>query len=80
MTKRRSHGDGGIDQRGENTFRLRYRVGKQRFTLTSHGTRAEAKKKLRDLLKSGDDGTHVEPTRMTLGVGRTLAVDWCSGP
>jgi integrase len=66
MTKR-SYGDGGIDQRGENNFRLRYRIGKTRFTRTFHGTLAEAKKKLRDLLKSGDDGTHVEPTRMTLG-------------
>jgi len=64
---KRSHGDGGIDQRGENTFRLRYRIGKQRFAVTFHGTPAEAKKKLRELLKSGDDGQHVEPTRMTLG-------------
>jgi integrase len=67
MTKKRAHGDGGIDERGENTFRLRYRIGKQRFAITFHGTLAEAKKKLRELLKSGDDGTHVEPTRMTLG-------------
>jgi hypothetical protein len=26
---KRSHGDGGIDQRGENVYRLRYRVGGQ---------------------------------------------------
>ena len=30
MTKR-SYGDGGIDQRGKNSFRLRYRIGKQRY-------------------------------------------------
>ena len=24
----RSHGDGGIDKRGESTYRLRYRIGK----------------------------------------------------
>jgi hypothetical protein len=36
MTKRRSYGDGGIDQRGENTFRLRYRIGKQRYSVTFH--------------------------------------------
>ena len=65
MTKR-SYGDGGIDQRGENTFRLRYRVGKQRYAVTFTGTLAEARKKLRELLKSGDDGTHVEPSRITL--------------
>ena len=65
MTKR-SYGDGGIDQRGENSFRLRYRIGKQRYAVTFHGTFAEARTKLRELLTSGDDGTHVEPTRMTL--------------
>jgi integrase len=63
---RRSYGDGSIDQRGGNTFRLRYRIGKQRYAVTFYGTFAEAKKKLRDLLKQGDDGTHVEPSRMTL--------------
>src|SRR5215813_10824829 len=66
MTKR-SYGDGGIDQRGENTFRLRYRIGKQRYAVTFQGSLKEAKTKLRELLKSGDDGQHVEPTRMTLG-------------
>jgi integrase len=66
MTKR-SYGDGGIDQRGENSFRLRYRIGKQRYSVTFQGTLKEAKAKLRELLKSGDDGKHVEPTRMTVG-------------
>jgi integrase len=65
MTKR-AYGDGGIDQRGENSFRLRYRIGKQRHSVTFQGTLKEAKTKLRELLKSGDDGRHVEPTRMTL--------------
>src|SRR5262249_17489248 len=58
--------DGGIDQRGENAFRLRYRIGKQRYSVTFKGTLADARKKLRGLLKSGDDGQHVEPTRLTL--------------
>jgi integrase len=66
MTKR-SYGDGGIDQRGESSFRLRYRIGTQRYSVTFQGTPKEAKTKLRELLKSGDDGKHVEPTRMTLG-------------
>jgi Phage integrase central domain len=66
MTKR-SFGDGGIDQRGESSFRLRYRIGKRRYSVTFKGTLADARKKLRELLKSGDDGQHVEPTRMTLG-------------
>ena len=66
MTKR-SYGDGGIDQRGENNFRLRYRIGHQRYSVAFQGTLKEAKTKLRELLKSGDDGKHVDPTRMTLG-------------
>jgi Phage integrase, N-terminal SAM-like domain len=70
MTKRGRYGDGSITQRGEDSFRLRYRIGKQRFAMTFHGTPAEARKKLRELLKSGDDGTHVEPTRMTVA-------QWC---
>jgi integrase len=65
MTKR-SYGNGSIDQRGENTFRLRYRIGKKRFQETFHGTRKEANARLRELLSSGDDGTHIEPTKMTL--------------
>jgi hypothetical protein len=28
MTKRRAHGDGGIDPRGPDTWRLRYRVNR----------------------------------------------------
>ena len=49
MTKRRTYGNGGIDQRGENSFRLRYRIGKERYAQTFHGTLAEAKKELRRL-------------------------------
>jgi integrase len=66
MTKRGRYGDGSVVQRG-NSFRLRYRVNGERHSVTFRGTPAEARKKLRELLKSGDDGTHVEPTRMTLG-------------
>ena len=45
----------------ENNFRLRYRIGKQRFVKTFHGTLADAKKELRALLRSGDTGEHVAP-------------------
>lgn len=65
MTKR-AYGDGGIDERGENSFRLRYRIGKKRYQKTFHGTRAEAKKQLRALLRSGDTGEHVAPDKGTL--------------
>jgi hypothetical protein len=43
MTKR-AHGDGGLDQRAESNFRLRYRIGKKRYAKTFHSTLAEAKK------------------------------------
>src|SRR6516162_3616804 len=66
MTKR-SHGDGGIDQRGENVYRLRYRVGGKRFAVTFHGTLTEARKELRRLIRSGDVGEHIAPDKVTLG-------------
>ena len=55
MTKR-GHGEGGIYEQGENTFRLRYRVGKKRFNQTFTGTLSEARAELRRLLRSGDTG------------------------
>jgi integrase len=67
MTKRRGHGDGGIDERGENVFRLRYRVDGKRFTKTFRGTLSEARKELRRLVRSGDVGEHIAPDKVTLG-------------
>jgi integrase len=67
MTKRRSHGEGSIKRRGENTWRLRYRDKGRRFSTTFRGSLAAARKELRRLLTSGDDGTHVDPTKITLG-------------
>lgn len=64
---KRGHGDGGIDQRGENIFRLRYRVGGKRNTKTFHGTLTEARKELRALVRAGDTGQHVEPDKITVG-------------
>jgi integrase len=65
--RRRSHGDGAIDSRGENVFRLRYRVDGKRFSKTFHGTLKEARKELRALVRSGDTGEHVDPIKMTVG-------------
>lgn len=65
MTKR-SHGDGGIDERGENAYRLRYRVDGKRFTKTFHGSLTEARKELRRLIQSGHSGEHVEPAKVTV--------------
>jgi integrase len=63
---KRSRGDGGIDQRGENVFRLRYRVDGRRFAKTFHGTLTEARKELRALIRSADTGQHVAPERITV--------------
>lgn len=63
MSKRRGHGDGAIDARGENTWRLRYRIDSRRFTKTVRGTKCEAQKALRELLHAGDEGTHVAPEK-----------------
>jgi integrase len=65
MTKR-SFGDGGIDHRGENVYRLRYRANGKRFTKTFHGKLSEARKELRALVRSGDTGEHVDPSRLTV--------------
>jgi hypothetical protein len=67
MTKRRDRGDGGIDERGPNNYRLRYRIKGQRFSVTFRGTLQEARKKLRALLRSGDTGEHVAPDKITVG-------------
>ncbi len=70
MTKRRSHGEGGVYPQGKNTFRIKYRVGPrpdQRISVTFKGSLADAKKKLRELLRSADTGEHVTPDKITLG-------------
>jgi integrase len=76
MTKR-SHGDGAIDTRGENTHRLRYRVDGKRFTKTFHGTLTEARKELRALVRSGDTGEHVDPAKVTVAtwIDRWIALN-----
>ena len=63
---RRTYGDGGIDARGDNSWRLRYRVNGQRFTRSFRGNKTEAQKELRRLLRSGDTGEHVVPDRITV--------------
>jgi len=66
MTGKRSHGDGGIDARGENVWRLRYRVNRKRFSKAFRGTLSEARRELRRLIRSGDTGEHIAPDRITL--------------
>jgi integrase len=67
MTKKREHGDGGIDERGPNTFRLRYRLDGKRHTITFHGTYKEAKAKLEDVRGDARQGKHAAPDKLSLG-------------
>jgi integrase len=80
MSKKRAHGDGGIEPRGENGWRLRYRLNGRRFTVTFHGNKGEALKELRRLIKSGEDGQHVDPSKIALAdfLDRWER-DWASG-
>jgi hypothetical protein len=52
--------------RGKDRWRLRYRVGGKRYTKAFQGSITEAKRELRRLLKSVDDGTHVAPDKTTV--------------
>jgi integrase len=73
---RRDHGDGGIDERGTDRWRLRWRVDGKRFTKSFHGSIGEARKELRRLIKSADDGQHVAPDKLTVAawVDRWIAL------
>jgi integrase len=66
MTSRRDHGDGAIDQRGKDRWRLRYWVAGKRYTKTVRGSITDAKRELRALLKAADDGQHVAPDKTTV--------------
>jgi hypothetical protein len=63
---KRSHGDGGIDARGEGDHRLRYRHDGRRFTKTFHGTLTEARRELGRLVQSGHVGEHIAPDKVTV--------------
>lgn len=70
MKTKRDRGDGGIDERsladGSVSYRLRYRINGKRFAKSLQGTRAEALKELRRLIKTGDDGEHIAPDKITV--------------
>ena len=76
MTSKRGHGDGGIDERGEGRWRLRWRVDGKRYTKSFRGTIGEARRELRRLIKTADDGQHVAPDKLTLAswVDRWIAL------
>ena len=59
-----------------NSWRLRYRIQGRRYAVTFHGSLSDARKKLRELIRSGDTGDHVAPDKITLAawVERWLAL------
>ena len=73
---RRDRGDGGIDTRGENRHRLRWRVGGKRHSKTFKGSLNEARRELRRLLKSADDDQHVAPDQTLIA---DYLLTWISG-
>jgi len=66
MTKRRGHGGGSIQQRGESSYRLRYYVGEVRHTVTFRGAKKEAETELRRHMGDADKGIHIAPAKLTL--------------
>jgi hypothetical protein len=70
MTMRRT---GHIRERSPGSYELRYGAGidpatgkRKVVTTTVRGSRKDAEKELRRLLRSLDIGDHVDPTRMTV--------------
>ena len=64
--KKRSHGEGGIDERGENSFRLRYHVDGKRHTETFRGTKKDAIALLAKRRTDAAEGKFVAPNKKTI--------------
>lgn len=65
--KRRNHGDGSVEPRGGDAWRLRYRVHGRKFSKTVHATsKKEALAELRNLTSSAGKDQHIEPSRISL--------------
>src|SRR6266478_3051486 len=67
MTKQRRNrrGDGQIEERGPNTYRLRYTLQGKRHAETFHGSADEARKQLKKLT-SIEAAEHVAPAKLTV--------------
>ena len=62
----RAHGDGAIDERRPGLYRLRWRVDGKRYSKSFRGSIGDARRELRRLIKSADDGKHVAPDKITI--------------
>jgi integrase len=84
--KKSGHGSGSIQERklkdGSTSYKLRYYVDSKRHSKAFRGTKGEARKELRRLMKSADDGEHFAINRLTLDewVTRWYALKERSGP
>jgi hypothetical protein len=65
--KRGRYGDGTLQERGPDVWRLRHRVSGKRVSRTFRGTKRDAQKELRRLIRTSDTGEAVLPDRITLG-------------
>jgi integrase len=65
--RRGRYGDGTLDERGPDIWRLRYWAGSKRVSKTFRGSKRDAQNELRKLIRLNDTGEHVAPDRMTLG-------------
>ena len=70
----RNQGQGHLRQRGERSWELKFDLGRdpssgKRVTrfVTFHGTKREAQAELNRLLNRCNEGTYVDPTKMTVG-------------
>lgn len=74
---------GNITRRGKSSWRLRFDVGthpnghRKVQSVTVRGTKREADAKLAELLAAVDKGTHIEPSKMTVGeLVRSRLAQW----
>lgn len=65
MTKRRDRGDGNLEQRGPNKWRLRYWAHGKQIKVTFTGTETEARAEVKALTNAVNTGEHVDPNRIT---------------
>jgi integrase len=67
MVRKRGHGEGHVEERGDGVFRLRYRVKGVRHSETVNAkTKRDATQKLRDILSAAAKGEHVKKDRITV--------------
>jgi integrase len=70
----REQGQGGLRQRGRTSWELKFDLGRDPLTgkrntrtVTFRGTKREAQAELTRLLNQKNEGTYVDPTKMTVG-------------